>query len=226
MSPLYHLQVGAFLANARPYTLRERRLIMLASLAPDLDGVFFFDADLWGRFHHTFSHNLFSMLFISLAFALYNRGRRLELFALCAASSMLQILIDVITNDPSWSQQFLRPLTDYNFTPAEFTDWSYLGAFQVYWVQGSLMVLILAGTVILYTKTGRTFLELASTRLDRFLTDFIVLSFTARCAVCQARARFRESATGVALCANHAEIRRDLSVGRKNDPGRKGSNLD
>jgi membrane-bound metal-dependent hydrolase YbcI (DUF457 family) len=215
MSPLYHLQAGAFIANARKYNLRERRLIMLAALAPDLDGIFFFSSDLWGRFHHTFSHNIFSMLLVSLVLALINRARRLELFAACAVSAILQIFIDVVTNDLTWPQKFLRPLTDRQISIGQLTDWKYLNSFQVYWVQGLLMAAILIGTVVLYKRTGRTFLELISSRLDKFLTDFVVLFFTARCVACGARANYRETATGDPLCSIHARPRLNLTVERR-----------
>jgi membrane-bound metal-dependent hydrolase YbcI (DUF457 family) len=221
MNTIYHLQVGSFIANARDYNLRERRLIMLASLAPDADGIFFFNPDLWGRFHHTFSHNIFSMLLVSAALALYNRSRRAEIFAVCAVSAILQIFIDVVTNDLTWPQKFLRPLTDAQISFGGITDWKYLNTFQVYWVQGFLMIVILAGTVILYKKKGRTFLELISPRVDRLLTDFVVLFFTRRCAVCGARALYRDTDHGDFLCANHATVHRGLTISKKDEEGGK-----
>ncbi|HUT53966.1 MAG TPA: metal-dependent hydrolase [bacterium] len=223
MNTIYHLQAGSFIANARDYNLRERRLIMLASLAPDADGIFFFSSDLWNRFHHSFSHNIFSMLIVAAALALYNRSRRIEIFAVCAVSAILQIFIDVVTNDLTWPQQFLRPLTDAQISIGSLTDWKYLNTLQVVWVQGFLMIVILVGTVILYKKTGRTFLELISPRLDRLLTDFIVLFFTRRCAVCNARALYRDTGRGDFLCANHARVRRDLTISRKNVGGEDGT---
>ena len=56
MNPLVHVQVGSFLANAGSYNLRERRLIMLAAAAPDLDGALMFVGDL-AKYHHTVSRS-------------------------------------------------------------------------------------------------------------------------------------------------------------------------
>lgn len=215
MSPVYHLMTGSFIAHARPYSLRERRFIMLASLAPDLDGIFFIDADLWERVHHTFSHNVYFALLVSLLFSVINRARRLEIFFVCLLTAVLQLLVDGVTNDPSWRQRYLWPLVDFDFSPGNFISWPHLAFLQVKVIQVALMVLILAGAVVLYARTGHTFIELFSRRLDRFLTDFVVFPFSRRCAVCGRRSYYRDSDTGDPLCPYHARIRGHLRVERK-----------
>jgi inner membrane protein len=244
MSPLTHWQVGALLANIRNYNLRERRLIMLAAIAPDLDGALIFDQpdypgiciglgkhfDDW---HHTFGHTLIYCLIVSLLFALYNRGRRLELFAICLLSSTLQLGIDVITNESNWKHPFLWP-----YHPLAFiTNWRHpslwpnnplvlsnhihyanLDTVLTIYVQLPLMALIFAGIVYLYLKKGRTFLELISPRLDVFLTDFIALPLRrTKCAVCGRRAYYRASATEEPLCPLHVRFHWHAAVERKDE---------
>ena len=86
---------------------------------------------------------------------------------------------------------YFWPLSSFDFALGNFIAWEGLRTLQVYVVQGVLMVVIFGGTIVLYRRTGRTFLELFSPRLDRLLTDFIVLPFTTRCSVCGARASYR-----------------------------------
>lgn len=198
---------------------------MLASLAPDLDGIFFFNPGLWDRFHHTFGHNIFMGLFAGTIFAIYNRSRRLELFVVCSLAAILQVFLDNITNHSSWRIMYLWPLSDYDFALGNFIEWEHLDKLLVYGIQGVLMVAIFAGTIVLYKRAGRTFLELISVRLDRFLTNFIVLHFTARCVVCDNRASFRETETNDPLCALHGKIRRDLTVERV-EPEKDGQDND
>ncbi len=214
MGPLLHLQVGALAANARPYDLRERRLVMLSALAPDLDGVFFWNAELWERMHHTVSHNVYFAAAVAAVFAVYNRKRRTEMLIVCFLTAIAQMLIDGLTNDPSWKQKYFWPLWDKDFALAHFIDYEHLAFVQVWVIQGVLTVLLLISIAWLYRKNGRTFLELASTRLDRFITDFVVLGFTGRCQVCGQRAFYRDEDSGEPLCPAHAKIRPNLAVNK------------
>lgn len=223
MSPLYHLQVGSFIANAGVDNQRDRRLVMLASLAPDADGIFFWNPALWEKWHHTFGHNIFFALLLGVIFGLLARGGKARVAALAAVAALLQVVTDNFTNDPSWKIMYFWPLSDFDFALGNFIAWPGLAPFQVWGVQGVLMVGIFAGTIVLYRRTGRTFLELVSPRLDKLLTDFIVLPFTARCAVCGARASYRTTDDGQAICGRHVRIHRwpmeKWAVLRRDDPG-------
>ncbi len=215
MSPLYHLQVGALIASARGYDSRERRLIMLASLLPDLDGIFIYPPELWEKLHHTFSNNLTFCLLVGAVFAVLSKKRRLEMFIVCSVTASLQLAIDLVTNDPSWPHAWLWPFSKVDLSLGNYIHYEHLRQITVIGVQGVLMVAILAGTIILYLKKKRTFLELISANLDRFLTDFIVFSFSKRCDVCGARAYYRDAETGAPLCPAHSSIKKDLTVSRK-----------
>jgi hypothetical protein len=212
MSPLYHLQVGSFFANAGVDNQRDRRLVMLAALAPDADGIFFFNPGLWERFHHTFGHNIFFALFIGAVFGALARGSKTRVGLLAAATALLQVGLDNFTNDPTWKIMYFWPISHFDFALGNFIDWTGLAFFLVWVVQGSLMVAILVGTVWLYRRTGRTFLELFSPRLDRLLTDFIVLPFTAKCSVCGARASYRVTGSQDPVCGRHGRVRLNFTV--------------
>ena len=104
-----------------------------------------------------------------------------------------------------------------DFSLGNFSSWEHLNNFIKYGVQGALMVAILSGTVLLYMRTGRTFIEAFSARLDKFITDFLTMPFKERCTVCGYRAFYRETQTRTALCGRHARIHGNLKIERKMD---------
>lgn len=216
MGPFYHLQVGSFIANSRGFSLRERRLIMFSALLTDIDGIPGLINQNWMTLHHTFSHNIFFAFILAGVFAVFAKGKRLLLFGFCFAASISQVLLDNLSNDISWPIMYFWPVWQMDFSPGNFISWEHLNAFIKFGVQGTLMIAILAGTVILYLRTGRTFIEAFSTRLDKFVTDFISLPFREKCSECGGRAFYRETLTNGPLCGLHAHIRRDLTVERKN----------
>ena len=163
-------------------------------------------------FHHTFGHNIFFALIIGAIFGALARGGKMRVALLAAATALLQVGIDNITNDPSWRIMYFWPLSHFDFALGNFITWPGLGFLLVYMVQGTLMVAIFAGTVWLYRRTGRTFIELFSPRLDHLLTDFIVLPFTARCAVCGARASYRVTGSQDPVCGRHGRVRPNFTV--------------
>ena len=224
MNPLNHLQYGWLIANLKDYDLRERRLIMLASILPDLDGLPMalapilnvlglsaLDLDRMQSLHHTFGHNIFFAAIASIILAALARKRRLDIFLVCAATVLLQIVIDNVTSD-TWPIMYFWPLSKFDFSPGNFTSWPYLHLLTVWIIQGTLSVFIWTLTVVIYLRTKRTFLELVSTNLDRLLTDFIALPFQKSCSQCANRAHYRCSVCGKEFCIRHSQIRRDLAV--------------
>jgi len=224
MTPLNHLQFGWLIANLKNYDRGERRLIMLASLLPDLDGLPMalapilnllglsaLDLDRMQAIHHTFGHNIFFAAIASAALAAFSPKRRLEIFLVCAATVLLQIVIDNVTSD-TWPIMYFWPLSKFDFSPGNFSSWSYLHLLTVWIIQGVLSVFIWTSTVIIYLRTKRTFLELASSNLDRLLTDFIILPFSAACAKCAGRAHYRCEICGRPFCSRHSRLRRNLVV--------------
>jgi hypothetical protein len=228
MGPLVHLQVGAFIANARDYSLRERRLVMLSALAQDFDGIFIYPPELWHRMHHTFSNNIFWSLMIGILFALYNRGRRIEMFIVCTGAAFLQSLLDLITNDPSWPHMYLWPVSKFDFSLGNFIEWEHLSTLLTIGIQWPLMAAVFAGTVFLYIKNKRTFLELISVNLDVFITNFLKNGFLGkeRCSVCGQRAFYSDKETNEALCPEHAHIEKNLTVTKVNDEHVNGEKAD
>ena len=86
MSPVTHLLLGWTVANTTRLNRRERALVTLAGVIPDVDGLGmvadfltrYSDKPLewWGRFHHVLAHNLgFALVATGVAFFLSVRRR-------------------------------------------------------------------------------------------------------------------------------------------------------
>ncbi|GEM_PF-2053613 len=219
MNTIYHIQWGWLVGNVGQFDRRERRILMLASAAPDLDGIFIWNRELFEKMHHTFGHNLFFGVIVGGAMAAFAaKGRRAKMFLWSYAMVLLALFIDFITA-PEWPLRFFWPISKdaYYLTTMLHISSEALPAWNfalVKVLQLTLMVFLLGCTVYFYMKYRRTFLELISWRLDRFLTDFAILPFRYRCDFpdCRNRAHYECEDTGSVRCIKHCTINRNLSV--------------
>lgn len=194
---------------------------MLASLAPDIDGLFlavFWNRELFDRFHHTFGHNLFFGLIIGILTAILAEKRRPLLFVLGSAMVYLHYICDMLTA-ADWGIPFFWPLSSFQYNIPVFLSVpdSELARWDFYLkvvVQLTLKIALLSATVLIYIKHGRTFIELISSNLDKFLTNFAVLPFKKKCdwPGCVNRAHYKCDKTNSARCILHCKINRDLTI--------------
>jgi membrane-bound metal-dependent hydrolase YbcI (DUF457 family) len=194
---------------------------MFSSAAPDIDGIFllaFWKRELFENLHHTFGHNLFYALLIGALTAIIAKRRRGKMFVLGVAMVLLHFMVDILTA-ADWGIPFFWPLShaQYNIpiflhVPASHLDtWDFALKTVVQWI---LKVIVTSGTVIIYIKYGRTFIELISSNLDLFLTDFAILPFRRKCDVpdCRNRAHYRCSDCDSVRCIRHCKINRNLTI--------------
>lgn len=127
MSPITHLFASWLVAAKTTDNLRDRRLVALSGLAPDLDGLgiaadftrhalqggedFFY----YQKFHHTLLHGVFGAALIALVLACFaeRRGRVLLLSFLAAH---LHFLCDLAGSrgpgvEDNWPIHYLMPFT-------------------------------------------------------------------------------------------------------------------
>jgi len=219
VNPVYHLQFGWLVGNLGEHDRRERRLLMLAAVSADLDGIFIWSRQLFERMHHTFGHNIFYGLAIGAIMAVFAKsGRRGRIFILSYLMALSGPIIDLVTS-PAWPVPLFWPFSRKGYYLTEMLNISAQAAPA--WnfalekvVQITLMVVLLGCTVCIYVKFRRTFLELISANLDRFLTDFAILPFRHRCDApdCGNRAHYRCRDTDSVRCIKHCAIHRDLTV--------------
>ena len=124
MNPVTHLLVGWTVANAVPLTRRERALVTVAGIIPDVDGfgivtdLLTRDSanpfDLWGRYHHILAHNVGFALGVGVASFLLSR--RWVVASLALAAFHLHLLGDLIgargPDGDQWPIPYLLPFSD------------------------------------------------------------------------------------------------------------------
>jgi len=177
MHPISHLLIGWSLASAAGLERRDRMLVTLAGLIPDLDGLGVV-ADvlteksrhplyLYDQYHHVLLHNALFGLFLTLVALLFARRKALTP-ALVAFSFHLHLLGDIAgsrgPDGDQWPIPYLSPFSD-----AWQLTWSHQWGLKA-WPNVSVTLLLLAMTLYWAWQKGRSPLELVSSRADAALT--------------------------------------------------------
>ena len=190
MNPITHgLAAWVLLANApRETTRRERVIITVGGLIPDVDGIGavpdmltrWFTSNPTG-FFQDYHHDLHTVWFAgltTLAAAALAQGplaRRALTAALFCAAFHLHLLCDVIGSrgpDGSiWDIPYWRPFT-------ESGHWEWSGQWRLDgWQNITITVVLLLVTAVLAVKRGRTIVEVVSTRADQAVVDALKARF-------------------------------------------------
>jgi inner membrane protein len=173
MAPGTHAFISWWTANVIPLSRRDRLLVFLAGLLPDLDGLtLLYSEEAYLRYHHVLSHNLLGcLLWTGLAAALARQR------AVCAALTCLcwhlHLACDYFGsgggNRDIWVLPYLYPLV------GELTEHRFIGP-SWYWNRWqwelnawpNLLVGVLAAIGWLYiaVRLNRTWFEFLWPRLD------------------------------------------------------------
>ena len=161
MPPETHALLGWLVANSCELPRRDRALITVAGLAPDVDGLgivadfFWPDPDLpyrwWSEFHHVLAHNGLAALLVSLFTLAVGRKRWLAA-ALAAVSFHLHLLCDLLgsggPNSEIWNIRYFWPW-------AAIPAWSWSGQWRLDGWQNLLITAMAIGvTLWLAMKRG------------------------------------------------------------------------
>ena len=174
MSPVTHALVGWMVANGadRP---RDRALIMLAGVAPDLDGVGIVAEVLtahsshplpwFTEYHHILGHNIAFAAVVTAAIWLWSRDWRVA--ALAALSFHLHLLGDVLgargPDGYTWPIPYLLP-----FSHRWPWEWSGQWALNA-WPNIALTIVLLIATFYLAVRRGFSPLEWFAPAADHAL---------------------------------------------------------
>ncbi|MBI1732169.1 MAG: metal-dependent hydrolase [Gammaproteobacteria bacterium] len=178
-----HLVITWFAAEAAGLeSPRERRIVALSGLAPDIDVLaylaaivyFGFDKDLafehvWEVFHHRYTHGLgFVLLTGVVAYLIARRGaaaghrqRAVAVAGLSMAASMIHVFCDVVGGGPTWPVYPLWPLADFGWG----VSWSWTLAD---WPNNVILFFCLAGMMVYGRQSGYSPLEAINYDLDRW----------------------------------------------------------
>ncbi len=197
MSPLIHALLAWLLAWACLRNASDRRLVVIAGVASDLDGVFIlFNHDLFVAYHHTFGHTFLFGAPVAIAAAALARDRwRTGAAALGAFS--LHLAADIVGSTLPVLPLF--PLSGASLTIAGIApDWVVYGV-----IDPAVAALVLvAVALVMYTREVSPF-EFVSERLDRWIVPMYVYPLKRQCAVCGRRAVTRCGSCGRAVCSKH-----------------------
>lgn len=158
MNPIVHAELS-WLGAQRLQEKRDRLLVTLAGLSPDLDGLTLLAGeDLYGEWHHVLTHGFVSALALSALLTAFAR-QRAAVFALSLAAFHLHLLCDLAGSGPGW------PL--YYFWPFSRLEWFWSGQWDLASWQNSLIGLAATLAVLACALPhGRTIVELISPRAD------------------------------------------------------------
>ena len=170
MTPGAHLLISWIATVEILETRRERVIVSLSGLAPDLDGLGLI-IDKWSgytsyyeRFHHHLGHGLFAALVIATLASLIAHSRKATVWILSVAVVHIHILCDLIgsrgRDGYQWPLHYLYPFNpDYQLT------WQYQWQLDAWSNQLIIALLLLAN--LYYAATKRlTFSEVISGRLN------------------------------------------------------------
>ena len=173
MSPITHLLISWTAANSFKLSRKERILITISGVIPDIDGLgLIFDflfknpdrpLQLWSKFHHVLGHNLgLGIIAAVIAFALSQRRWTVALFSFFIFH--VHLFCDVIgargPDGYQWPIPYLLP-----FSGSWQLTWSgqwALNAWPNFLVTGVSLFLVF----YIAWKYGRSPIEIVSTRLD------------------------------------------------------------
>ncbi|MBZ5629036.1 MAG: metal-dependent hydrolase [Acidobacteriia bacterium] len=176
MNPVTHFLSGWVPANITPFNRRDRALVALSCVVPDVDGLGAIPEVLtkhsahpltWLSDYHHMLHNVAFALLVSVAaFALATRRWKTALFALLAFH--VHLLEDVAgSRGPAhdyWAVPYLLPFSRVSWT------WSGQWALNS-WQNITLTILLLMITFWLAWARGYSPLEMVSTKGDAAFVD-------------------------------------------------------
>ena len=184
MNPITHLLAGWGVANAARLDRRDRALVTVAGIAPDLDGFGIVmdvltsatehPTEWWGSYHHVVGHNVAAGAVV-VAVTVGLAHRRVLTAALAMASFHLHLLCDVIgSRGPDgyqWPISYLAPFS-------EAWQWIWSGQWALNdWPNFTVTGGLLAITFYLAWRRGYSPLELISSRADRTFVAALRLRF-------------------------------------------------
>lgn len=158
MNPIVHAELS-WLAGARLPERRDRVLVTLAGVLPDLDGLTLLAGEeAYGKWHHVVTHGLVSAVITAGVLTLFAK-QRLVVLGLSFAVFHLHLLCDLAGSGPGWPITWLYPFSLHE------TMWS--GQWNLASWQNSLIgltaTLVVLGCAL---PLGRTAVELFSVKVD------------------------------------------------------------
>ena len=194
-----HLAAGWLVAEAYNLDYPKRRLVALASVAPDLDGLsIILGTDAFRTYHHLIFHNLLSLSVMTSLVAVLTRSGKATLAAFLGVT--LHFACDFVASD--WTLYLFEPFWDLRLNlTAVLPSWM-----VVYLFQGLGTIVVFGLVVWVAWRRERTFLEVFIRRGDLLMVRWFLQWLRGRRCVCGARAHFVCRTCGKDLCGRHIAV--------------------
>ena len=184
MSPFAHLIGSWLVASATTTNPRDRKLVTLAGVLPDVDGlgvvVDVVDSLISGKentfhyyqqYHHILLHGWPGAVAVSILLMLFARQRR-PVLLLCLLTFHLHLLCDLVgsrgpTVGDLWPICYSEPIFRHPI-------WFWKGQWKLDgWQNQTIFATLLATSIWLAVKRGYSFVEVVSERADKFFVQVL-----------------------------------------------------
>jgi hypothetical protein len=178
MNPASHFLIGWTVANSVNITRRDRALVAVSGVIPDIDGIGIIAEVLtentstpliwYSKYHHVFGHNLIVGVFLAVVVFLFGVKRWAASF-LALLVFHLHLLGDLVGSRGPDGYQWPIPY----FFPFS-TDWqlTWAGQWELNAWPNIVITMVVLGITLYQTwKYGRSPLEMISPRADKLLVN-------------------------------------------------------
>lgn len=160
MSPIVHGMVAWLVAMLFAKQVNDRRLITIAGVVLDIDGIFIlFNHSSYVEFHHTFGHSFVFGILVAITACALSVDRVKVFFGALAAFS-LHLAADILVTN--WSVSVLYPISDYRLAVGQ-------DPFIVAIIYPATFFVCLGLILFIAYRKGFSPIEFVSEKLDRLL---------------------------------------------------------
>lgn len=170
MSPVAHFLISWLSTVEIINERRERAIVTIAGVSPDLDGIGIIPdkvlgtTDLYIKYHHYLGHSVFSAFFIASIATIFSKTQKVTVWFLSFTLVHMHIICDIIgSKGPdgyNWPIFYLYPI----YPRFELT-WKYQWEL-ISWQNQTILVVLMIICIIYAIRKEITFLEVFSKRLD------------------------------------------------------------
>lgn len=183
MSPVTHLFASWLVAAGTTDNLRDRRLVALSGLAPDLDGLGIVvdfarqaarggqDYFYYQKFHHTLLHGILGAVMVGVLLCFFAE-RRWRVMVLCFVVVHLHLLCDLVGSrgpaiEDNWPIHYLMPFT------REWTlSWSHQWALNA-WPNRVISIVLMAVCLCVPLRCGDSVVGVFNRRADQLFVSVL-----------------------------------------------------
>jgi hypothetical protein len=162
-----HVLSGWCIANLVSLNSRQRLAAMVAAAGADFDGLgILFGQEAYWKYHHVVGHNL--LFGILLSFALVRiSSSRIRVFWVFLGLFHLHLIMDFFGSGPGWPIAYFWPLSWHSWDNRRWS-WPFYS-----WQNMSAAAVLVAWTIAIAVRQGRTPLERLMPSLDRQLVAWL-----------------------------------------------------